>query len=52
MSYRPWEESAPVSEPDHPVTPTKPSRNDGASHAGPDAELKDPFALSDEEEGL
>ena len=44
------EEPAQVSEPEHPVTPTKLSRNNGASRAGPDAE--DPFALSDEEEGL
>ena len=40
----------PVSEPEHQVTTTKPSRNDGASRAGPDAE--DPFRMSDEEEGL
>ena len=50
MSCRPWEEPAPVSEPENPVTPTKSSRNDGASRAGPVAE--DPFALSDEEEEL
>ena len=39
-----------VSEPEHPVTPTKHFRNDGASRADPDPE--DPFRLSDEEEGL
>ena len=50
MPCRPWEESAPVSEPDHPVTPTKPSRNDGASRADPYA--KDPYRMSDEVEGL
>ena len=50
MSYLPWKEPTPVFEPDHPVTPTKPSRNDGASRADPYAE--DPYRLSDEEEGL
>ena len=50
MSYRLWVESAPVSAPDRPSSPTKPSRNDGGSHAGPDT--GDPFRLSDEEEGL
>ena len=50
MSYRPWEEPAPVSAPEHPVTPTKPSHNDGASRADPYA--ADPYRLSDEEEGL
>ena len=48
MSCRPWEEPTPVSAPEHPVTPTKPPRSDGASHAYPDAE--DPAALSEEEE--
>ena len=50
MPHRPWEESAQDSEPEKPATPTKPSRNDGATRADPDAE--DPAAQSDEEEGL
>ena len=50
MSCRPCEEPTPVSELPHPVTPTKPSRNDGGSRADPDA--ADPYWLSDEEEGL
>ena len=50
MSCRPWEEPTPVSEPPHPVTPTKPSGNDGASRADPYA--ADPYRLSDEEEGV
>ena len=50
MPSRPWEETAPVSEPEHIVTPTKPSRNDGASRADPYA--ADPYRLSDEEEGI
>ena len=50
MSCRPWEEPTPVSAPEHPVTPTKPSRNDGASGVDPYAE--DSYRLSDEEEGL
>ena len=50
MSCRPWEEPTPVPEPPHPVTPTKPSGNDGASHADPYA--ADPYRLSDEEEGI
>ena len=40
----------PVSEPKNPVTPIKPSRNDGASRA--DLYAEDPYRLSDEEEGL
>ena len=44
------EEPTPVSEPAHPVTPTRPSRNDGASRANSDAE--DQYRQSDEEEGL
>ena len=50
MPYRPWEEATPVSEPPNPVTPTEPSRNDGASRADSDAE--DPAGQSDEEERL
>ena len=38
MPCRPEEESVQDPEPEHPVTPTKPTRNDGASHADPDAE--------------
>ncbi len=36
--------------PEHPVTPPKPIRNDGASHANPDAEGQEPE--SDREEDL
>ena len=50
MSCRPWKEPTPDSDLPPPVTPTKPSRNDGASRADPYAE--DPYRLSDEEEGL
>ena len=50
MPDRPWAESAQDSEPEHPVTPTKPSRKDGASHADPDAE--DPATQTEEEEEL
>ena len=39
-----------MSAPEHPVTPTKRPRNDGASRADPYA--ADPYRLSDEEEGL
>ena len=48
MSSRPWEEPTADSEPPHPVTPTKPSGNHGASHA--DSDAADPDARSDEEE--
>ena len=41
MSCRPWEEPTPDSEPAHPVTPTKQSRNDGASRAHPDPGKED-----------
>ena len=51
MSCRPWEEPTPESEPPHPVTPTKPSRNDGASHADSDAEDPDPRSDEEEESG-
>ena len=50
MPYRSWEESAPGSEPEHPVTPTKASRNDGTSLADPDPAV--PAALSEQEEVL
>ena len=45
MSYRLWEEPTPDSEPANPVTPAKPSHNDGAGRADSDAE--DPAAQSD-----
>ena len=48
MPNRPWEEPTPDSELPHPATPTKPSRNDGASHA--DSDAADPDPRSDEEE--
>ncbi len=38
MPCQPEEESAQGPEPEHPVTTTKPTRNDGPSHADPDAE--------------
>ena len=50
MPHRPWEEPTPVSEQPHPDTPTKHSRNAGASRADPYAE--DLYRRSDEEEGL
>ena len=50
MSCRPWEEPTPESEPPNPVTPTKATRNDGASRADPDAAGLD--GQSDEEEEL
>ena len=50
MPCRPEEQFAQGPEPEHPVTPTKPPRNDGASRADPYAE--DPYRRSDEEEGL
>ena len=48
MSSRTEEEPTPDSELPHPVTPTKPSRNDGASHT--DSDAADPDPRSDEEE--
>ncbi len=39
MPYRPWEEEQLDPAPEHPVTPTKPFRNAGASHADPNAEV-------------
>ena len=50
MPCRPWEEEQQDPAPKHPVTPTKASRNDGASHADSDAE--DPATHSEEEEEL
>ncbi len=37
--------------PEHPVTPTKPTRNDGASHADPDAKVPETESERDEEFG-
>jgi hypothetical protein len=50
MPCRPWEEEQLDPAPEHPVTPTKPTRNDGASHADPDAEGRE--TESDREEDL
>ena len=50
MPCRPEEQFAQGPEPEHPVTPTKPSGKHGASHADPDAEDAD--RRSDEEEVL
>ncbi len=50
MPCRPWEEEQLDPAPQHPVTPTKPTRNDGASHADPDAEVRE--IESDREEDL
>ncbi len=38
MPWRTEDEFGQGPEPEHPVTPSKPTRNDGASHADPDAE--------------
>ena len=46
MPYRPEEEFVQGPETEYPVTPTKESRNHGASHADPDA--ADPDRRSDE----
>ena len=50
MPCRPEEESAQAPEPGHPVTPTKTTRNAGASHADPDVEGRE--TESDGEEDL
>ena len=50
MPCRPEEESVQDPEPEHPVTPTKPTRNAGASHTDPDAEGRE--TESDGEEDL
>ncbi len=50
MPCRPEEEFAQGPEPEHPVTPTKPTCNAGASHADPDAEGRE--TESDWEEDL
>ena len=50
MPCRTWEEEQLDPAPEHPVTPTKPTRNDGASHADPDAEGRE--TESDREEDL
>ncbi len=48
MPCRPWEEEQLDPAPGHPVTPTKTTRNAGASHADPDAEGRE--TESDREE--
>jgi hypothetical protein len=50
MPCLPEEEFAQGPKPEHPVTPTKPTLNDGASHADPDA--KGRKTESDREEDL
>ncbi len=50
MLCRPWEEEQLDPVPEHPVTPTKSTRNAGASHADPDAEGRE--TESDWEEDL
>ena len=45
-----WEEEQLDPAPDHAVTPTKPTRNAGASHADPDVEGRE--TESDGEEDL
>ncbi len=50
LPCRPWEEEQLDPAPEHPVTPTKPTRNDGATHADPDAEVPD--TETDREEDL
>ena len=49
MFYRPWEDSAPVTEMPIPVTHTKPLGNAGAGHDSPDAENSEREDLSDEQ---
>ncbi len=41
MPCQPDEQEDQDSAPEHPVTPTKSTRNDGASHAGPNAEVQE-----------
>ncbi len=48
---RPWEEEQLDPAPEHPVTPIKPTRNDGASHADPDAEVRETESDRDEDLG-
>ena len=50
MPCRPWQEEQLDLVPEHPVTLTKPTRNDGASHADQDAEGRE--TESDREEDL
>ncbi len=50
MPCLPEEEWQLVPAPEHPVTPTKPTRNDEASHADPDAEVLE--TESDREQDL
>ncbi len=50
MPCRPWEEEQLDPAPEHPVTPTKPACNAGASPADPDAEVRE--TESEREEDL
>ncbi len=49
MLCRPWEKPSQVPEPEHPVTQTKPTRNDGASHADSDADNQEDQSEEEEE---
>ncbi len=51
MPCRPWEEEQHGSAPERPVTPTKSTHNDGASHASPDAEDLETGSKGEEELG-
>ncbi len=48
MPCRTWEEGQLDHAPEHPVTPIKPTRNEGASHADPDAEVLETESERDE----
>ncbi len=51
MPCLPWEEEELDPTPEHPVTPTKASRNDRASHADLDAEVLETGSEREEELG-
>ena len=51
MPCRPWEEEQLDPAPEHPVTPTEPTRNVGASHAGPNAKVTETESEREEEIG-
>jgi hypothetical protein len=51
MPCHPREEEQLNPVPEHPVTPTKPTRNDGASDADPDAKVPEPESEREEELG-
>ncbi len=51
MPYRPCEGGDWESAPEHPVTPTQPNGNDGASHADQDAEVPERESERKEELG-